>query len=312
MQTRFTATLASDVASGGTVSINYPAGVSQGQFTYRPLIGDSVFLDGGNPFNRSLWSASFGATSVTITNSTGGTWYAGQRLTLTASQAGLSRSFKEQFTNTQDLNTNPVFIQCMEQVFVSLGVLETASTTFFINAAAVTGTGPITVLPTVSETLAARTVRVQSSDAGDTTQTATILGRNFYGEPIRQVVTLNGTTIVVTTKAFKKIDKVIVSAAMAGTLSVGISTTVGMPVAWDNILPIAVGAIELVDGAVAGTPGTFTVAASNYELDSGSDAFGTWTPNSAPNATRNYGLLITTGNLGFVGRQNIRDVINPR
>lgn len=76
----------------------------------------------------------------------------------------------------------------------------------------------------------ARVVSVVSSNAGDTTQTATFYGYDIYGQPMSQVKTLNGTTRVPTTKAFKSIYRVAISAATTGNISVGYDDTIGLPV----------------------------------------------------------------------------------
>lgn len=64
------------------------------------------------------------------------------------------------------------------------------------------------------------TVEVLSSNAGDTTQTVTVTGRNAGGSIVSDVLSLNGTSVVAGAVTFERILKVVVSAAHAGTITV--------------------------------------------------------------------------------------------
>ena len=63
-------------------------------------------------------------------------------------------------------------------------------------------------------------VEIVSDNAGDTTQTVTIYGRNAAGELINDAMSLNGTTVVLSTETFERILKIVVSAAHTGTITV--------------------------------------------------------------------------------------------
>lgn len=76
----------------------------------------------------------------------------------------------------------------------------------------------------------ARCVDIVSSNAGDTTQTATIYGTDAYGQSMSEAVDFNGVTRVLSTKAFKKVHRVAVDGAMAGNASVGTADTLGVPI----------------------------------------------------------------------------------
>lgn len=76
----------------------------------------------------------------------------------------------------------------------------------------------------------ARCVDVVSANAGDTTQTITFYGYDQYGQAMTNAVTLNGTTRVPSTKAFKQITRIAVSASTAGNVSAGFTDTLGFPV----------------------------------------------------------------------------------
>lgn len=63
-------------------------------------------------------------------------------------------------------------------------------------------------------------VEIVSDNAGDTTQTVTLDGRNAAGEKISDPVTLNGTTVAVSALTFERIEEILVSAAHAGNITI--------------------------------------------------------------------------------------------
>lgn len=66
----------------------------------------------------------------------------------------------------------------------------------------------------------AGTVEMSSDNAGDTTQSVTVYGRNNAGELVNEAKTLNGTTWVAFTTTFERILKVVMSAAATGTVTI--------------------------------------------------------------------------------------------
>lgn len=63
-------------------------------------------------------------------------------------------------------------------------------------------------------------VEILSDNAGDTTQTVTIYGRNAAGELVSEAETLNGVTPVTTDTVFERILKITLSASATGTVTV--------------------------------------------------------------------------------------------
>ena len=59
-----------------------------------------------------------------------------------------------------------------------------------------------------------------SSAAGDTTQSVTVTGRSAAGSIVTETKALNGTTLVNGAVAFQSIEKIVLSAGVAGTLTV--------------------------------------------------------------------------------------------
>lgn len=64
------------------------------------------------------------------------------------------------------------------------------------------------------------TVRISSTEAADTTQTLTIIGRDNTGVQITETKTLNGFNVVSFTNTFERILKMTLSAPAAGTVSI--------------------------------------------------------------------------------------------
>ena len=135
----------------------------------------------------------------------------------------------------------------------------------------------------------ARIVSFVSSNAGDTTQTVTVTGTDYWGQAQTQTVTLTGTTTVNSTKTFKTITAVYVSAALTGNLSVGNGDVFGLPykvtdagyllrTGWAN--------------AVADNAGTFVAAVTTTPSATTGDVRGTFAPTSAANGSRRLVIAI--------------------
>lgn len=106
-------------------------------------------------------------------------------------------------------------------------------------AQAVSGAGNLTINGALASGGVAtldvpRTVEIDSSNAGDTTQTATVYGTDVYGNAMTETIAFNGTTAVAGTKAFKTVTRVAVSAAMAGNANVGTTDVFGLPYRVDS------------------------------------------------------------------------------
>lgn len=136
----------------------------------------------------------------------------------------------------------------------------------------------------------ARAVTVVSSSAGDTTQTVTLTGTDYYGQTQTQTLTLTGTTTVTSTKTFKTITQVAVSAALAGNLSAGNANVFGLPYAVTN-------AGYLIrtgwDNVVADNGGTFVAADATTPSATTGDVRGTFAPSgNAANGVRRLVIAI--------------------
>ena len=136
----------------------------------------------------------------------------------------------------------------------------------------------------------ARIVSIVSSSASDTTQTVTITGTDYWGQAQTQRLTITGTTTVNSTKTFKKVTAVYVSAALVGNLSVGSGDVFGLPYkVTDAGYLLRTGWA----GAVADNAGTFTAADTATASATTGDVRGTFAPTgSASNGARRLVIAI--------------------
>ena len=144
----------------------------------------------------------------------------------------------------------------------------------------------------------ARALSVVSSNAGDTTQTVTVTGTDYYGQSQTETIALNGTTSVDGKKAFKTITQVAVSAALTGNLSVGNNDIFGLPY---RITDAGYLFRTGWAGAVADNAGTFVAADTTSPATATTgDVRGTFTPTTAANGSRRLviGMIMTSVQAG--------------
>lgn len=134
-----------------------------------------------------------------------------------------------------------------------------------------------------------RTLSIVSAGVGDTTQTATFSGYDYYGQPMTARVTLNGTNTVQTTKAFKSVTSIAISAATAGNISAGYGDKFGLPVRVDDAGYI----MPKWANALAQDAGTFVAAVTTDPATNlTGDVRGTYQPSSAADGSRRLVLYI--------------------
>lgn len=134
----------------------------------------------------------------------------------------------------------------------------------------------------------ARAVKIVSSDAGDTTQTATVYGTDIYGVAMSELIAFNGTTTVPGTKAFKTVTRVAISAVMAGNATVGTTDVLGLP----YVVASRGYAITAYNDAIV-TTGTFAAAdATSPATTTTDDVRGTFLPASATDGSKRLTVWI--------------------
>ena len=127
-----------------------------------------------------------------------------------------------------------------------------------------------------------RAVSVTSSNAGDTTQTATVTGFDVYGQPMTETIAFNGAATISGQKAFFRVTRVAISAALAGNGSAGSTDILGLPYRADFRSYV----LTSWDGTFV-TTGTFTGADSTSPATATTnDVRGTFVPPSATDGAR--------------------------
>jgi len=158
---------------------------------------------------------------------------------------------------------------------------------------------------------AVRAVSIVTSSAANTAQTVTLTGTDYYGQTQTQTVTLNGTTAVVTTKTFKTITQVAVSASITGTISVGTADVFGLPYAvtnagyllrtgWDNVVSDNAGTFVAADTTSPATATTGDVRGTYAQSGNAANgsrrlviAIGMTAIQAGPNATQTAAIGVT-------------------
>lgn len=181
------------------------------------------------------------------------------------------------------------------RVYIFDVVPATASATAVCAAQAIAAAGNATINGAsasggVATLDTARAVNVDSSNAGDTTQTVTITGTDYWGQAQTETIAMNGTTAVAGKKAFKTVTAVAVSAALAGNLTVGSTDVIGLPYRVTDAGYILRSGWA---GALADDAGTFVAADTTSPATATTgDVRGTYTPSSAANGSRRLVLAL--------------------
>lgn len=299
--------LAADLAAAGTVAVSYPPGKGRGNYSLGVM--HQVNWSAGNVgiFPRDF-ELTFNATNITLTWRAATTIPAGSRVVLGLSEPGGVAKYRDPITGDLSgaITAGPGL------AIVQLGNPLTATTTGILNVSVpgnrassgaysmTANAGALNIGGVAALNLdcpGGRNVQVVSSNVGDTTQTITVIGTDCFGQDMREARTANGTTPVVYVKAFARVTGVTASAVLAGNLSVGTGTVLGIP-----MYVAAAGQIirEMLDGAVA-SAGTFVAGAAVTPTATSADVRGTYVPNSAPDGSRSFILGIMTGDPGYIG-----------
>lgn len=302
-------TLSADVANGGTFVISLPTAQSgqnladsQANFPvtggdFHNASGHRLVLNGGEYTFPNNIGVAVAASTVTITNNSGVTWRAGASWVAQLQMKGF-RYWQDNdpaFSRTliEAVNTNLLLVNLGMPSALSANSIALAQAGVNGNLTlngAIVGNG-------VANLDVPRNVSVVSANAGDTTQVLTVFGFDVYGQPLRENLTLTGTTTVNGNKAFARVTRVSCSAVTAGQLTVGHGNRLGLPV----YLPSA-GFIlrELQDGATAAA-GTTVAGARVASTATSVDVRGVYTPAVAPNGALTYELLIAAPDSGNTG-----------
>lgn len=125
----------------------------------------------------------------------------------------------------------------------------------------------------------------------------TLYGLDYLGQPMTENVTLNGTAVVTTLKAFKWL-LTYATGVQTGCVSIGISNFFGLP--YRTIAMLS----EIVNGAIAPTSGAITTGAAMSLVQTATtvDPRGTYKPTTgalAPNGSNSYELVLIFDTMGL-------------
>lgn len=227
-------TLAADVANAATFDISYPAGYNAGDFA--DSLGHHLILGGDRLDQPQNIALSFGASTVTVTNGTGGTLLAG-----TKGVAQLEIRSRALALPIRVPGLKGMQLPHLEQgfaVYMDLGAPKTLDADGLVAAIAAGATaGSFAVSDMVAATAnggildVPRNVTVQGDGAG-ANQVVTIVGYDEYGAPMQETITASGATIVQGVKAFKQVVSGSWPAGgnAAHTLNIGWGDVLGLPI----------------------------------------------------------------------------------
>lgn len=282
------ATLVSAVGAGGTFTVAYPAGKGADDYyggADHTITSHSIRVLSALSRDFSL---SFGASLITVTLASGLALAAGSVVYL-----NLDRAYEddENLAST----TRMAFMNLVRCLF---GVVTTADADGACASQALnTGVdGLINGALAASGTATFATPRNVVA-AWTNAAIITVTGTDEHGDVL--VESSGSGTTFTGKKAFKTVTKVRVSANVTG-LTVGEGVVLGLPV----FLGEAADAFrESVDGALP-TAGVFVAGDRTTPSATTGDVRGTWTPNGAPNSTRNYEVMLAVRSVSYKGLDN--------
>jgi hypothetical protein len=275
-------TVSSAVATSGTITFAYPSGFDEGSF--RGTYGHTLYARGLQTtfVFPSQFTIAFGA-SVVVTYLGSTTIPAGTEVALELNLPG-----ETQLTN----GTGGSRAGVVQPYLIDFGSPSTISTTVVLATTAVANGNLVTLSsPVVFDW--PRAIQIVSSSASDTAVTVTVRGLDEYGVAMTQTLTLNGTSAVLGTKAFKQVNSYQASGAMVGNLSIGNTKVLGLPF----FIPYAAGSVlkEIQDGVNA-TAGTVVAGVLTTPSATTGDVRGTWAPNATLDGSIDLQLVLWTDN----------------
>lgn len=278
--------LATAVADGGTVAVSYPTGYTRGNFI--PGVDHRMVVNQVELKSPNKITLSFGASAVTVTNKTGATWPAGSPYVLQLeSPAENGQLAKDGQTRLRNVTPIPVR-------YLDLGSPVATSATA-LRAAAVLGASAALVLLSYALDVPRNLIITSAGDA--TGVTFVVAGKDAYGNAMSETITGANAGVAAGKKAFSTITSITNSGALASNISIGYGNVLGLPAFLPNAVHILK---ELQDGAAA-TAGTTVAGDQTYPSATTGDVRGTYVPNSAPDGTKAYGLLVALPDPGYLG-----------
>lgn len=295
-------TLATALATSGTVTVGYPSGYQRGNFigvpaTHKLVAGGNLY-SAPNDFELTF---NANASSITLTWRATSTLPAGTACKLELQRPGRSALGPYRWLPNGDRRLIKGEIVVVDlgspDALVTNGICQSQSAsgahTLNLNGSLVTGGVAVLDVPR----------NVIADSGGADTAVLTITGTDEYGNVMKENITLNGTTAVPGVKAFKTITMVTSSATIANGAFLGTGDVLGLPV----FLPGAGHVLAQIENGAVATGVTATAGVLTKPTATTGDVRGTYDPNSACNGSLNFKLVLALpdpdniGNAQFAG-----------
>lgn len=280
--------LPSAVASGGTFTLNYPAGTTRGNF----LKGKNHIMNAnGATFTAPKdFIVTLNAANITITYNGATALAANLPIAIGLDLGGAE--YGSRITRKAKVG----FVLQMVTRLIDFGSpIATIATN--LRAAAAVGAGGLLTLLT-NQLDVPRNIIITSS-GNDSGRTFTINSKDVYGVALREAVTGANAGVAAGLKAHYSDITVSVDAACAANVSIGVGNVLGSPI----YLPITTQVLaEFVDNANA-TAGTKVagLAVATKSTATTADVRGTYVPNSAPDGSKGYQVAVILEDSDFLG-----------
>lgn len=290
--------LSAAVATAGTFAVTYPTGTNKGSFlrgTRHKMVAIQNVYASPTDFTVSL-----GDTTATVTYNGATTLPAGAEVFFQLDKGG-----PDSYRDAPEYGL-PNKVESLSIVTLDLGNPITADADGIFASASITSASPVTTMTGALAVSGAVTLDVPRNVVAAWTNTAvmTVTGTDVYGAVM--VESSGSGTSMTGVKAFKTITQIAVSANVTG-CTVGTGVVLGLPIRLPGTA-LAHVLTQQIDGAVA-TAGTIVggLAAGTQSTATTADVRGTCNPNSAPNGSRTYALIVAVpdpndlGNPQFAG-----------
>jgi len=287
--------LGADTADAGTFTVNYPTGMNRGDFEF--AMGHYMTINGTRYNQPEDIGLSFGTSSVTVTNRSGGTIPAASRAFFNFATLGQTTLIKGR--NGTVANTAKRVTEAKVAV-INLGAPITADP----DGVCASQAGTAATAMTINGALASggvATFDVPRNVVGAWTTSAklTITGTDEYGKTIVETTASSGTSHT-GLKAFKTVTSVVPDTNITGA-TVGTGDVLGLPV---HVPKATVGYVlkELQDDAVA-TAGTVVAGLTRNTESTATtaDIRGTYDPNAACDGAKAFSLVVVVPDPEYQG-----------
>lgn len=282
--------LAANVAPAGTFTVGYPTGFSRGNFAtgldHKMSLGQA---DISEPEGMTL---SFGASVVTVTNTSTSTWQAGTPFTFQFDRSGTGLSIPVvvggrevcQPLEVASIDLGSPIAPSANAIALSQSVAIAPALTLINGALGVNGVADLG--------LTGRAVVA----AWTNTAVLTVRGFDMFGRAMTE--SSGSGTSFAGKKAFKIVTSITFSAAVTGA-TVGTSDILGLPVR----LPSAGNVLRELENGATATAGTIVAAQATSTAPTAltADIRGTYDPSSACDGSRGFMLIVVLGDPRNVG-----------